>query len=248
MFSLSGKVAIVTGGSRGIGRAVAEALAAQGARVVVTYVKGEGEARKVVEGITSRGGNAEILGFDVAEMKPTEEAIAAVAKRLGRLDILVANAGIAIDGLLLRVKEEDIDRVFDVNVKGALASARAATKVMMRARTGRVVFLSSVVGEMGNAGQAVYSASKAALLGLTKTLAREYASRGITVNAVTPGFIDTDMTTGLTAELTETMLKAVPLGRTGRADEVAAAIAFLCSDEAGYITGQTLRVNGGMYV
>lgn len=248
MFSLSGKVAIVTGGSRGIGRAVAEALAAQGAHVVVTYVKGEGEARKVADGIVERGGKAEILGFDVAEMKPTEEAIAEVAKRLGRLDILVANAGIAIDGLLLRVKEEDIDRVFDVNVKGALASARAATKVMMRARTGRVVFLSSVVGEMGNAGQAVYSASKAALLGLTKTLAREYASRGITVNAVTPGFIDTDMTTGLTDELKETMLKAVPLGRTGRAAEVAAAIAFLCSDEAGYITGQTLRVNGGMYV
>lgn len=248
MFSLSGKVAIVTGGSRGIGRAVAEALAAQGARVVVTYVKGEGEARKVADGIVERGGNAEILGFDVADMKASEAAIAEAAKRLGRLDILVANAGIAIDGLLLRVKEEEIDRVFAVNVKGALACARAATKVMMRARAGRVVFLSSVVGEMGNAGQAVYSASKAALLGLTKTLAREYASRGITVNAVTPGFIDTDMTTGLQPELKEAMLKAVPLARTGRADEVAAAIAFLCSDEAGYITGQTLRVNGGMYV
>jgi 3-oxoacyl-[acyl-carrier protein] reductase len=248
MFSLSGKVAIVTGGSRGIGRAVAEVLAAQGARVVVTYIKGEAEARKVADGIALRGGNAEILGFDVADMKASEAAIADAAKRLGRLDILVANAGIAVDGLLLRVKEEEIDRVFAVNVKGALACARAATKVMMRARTGRVVFLSSVVGEMGNAGQAVYSASKAALLGLTKTLAREYASRGITVNAVTPGFIDTDMTTGLTPELKETMLKAVPLARTGRADEVAAAIAFLCSDEAGYITGQTLRVNGGMYV
>jgi len=248
MFSLSGKVAIVTGGSRGIGRAVAEALAAQGARVVVTYIKGEAEARKVADGILERGGNAEVLGFDVADMKASEAAIADAAKRLGRLDILVANAGIAVDGLLLRVKEEEIDRVFAVNVKGALACARAATKVMMRARTGRVVFLSSVVGEMGNAGQAVYSASKAALLGLTKTLAREYASRGITVNAVTPGFIDTDMTTGLTPELKETMLKAVPLARTGRADEVAAAIAFLCSDEAGYITGQTLRVNGGMYV
>ena len=248
MFSLNGKVAIVTGGSRGIGRAVAEALAAQGARVVVTYVKGEAEAEKVVGGIVERGGTAEILGFDVADMKASEAAIAEAAKRLGRLDILVANAGIAIDGLLLRVKEEEIDRVFAVNVKGALACARAATKVMMRARTGRIVFLSSVVGEMGNAGQAVYSASKAALLGLTKTLAREYASRGITVNAVTPGFIDTDMTTNLTPELKENMLKAVPLGRTGRPDEIAAAIAFLCSDEAGYITGQTLRVNGGMYV
>jgi 3-oxoacyl-[acyl-carrier protein] reductase len=165
-----------------------------------------------------------------------------------RLGEAVANAGIAIDGLLLRVKEEDLDRLLAVNVKGALASARAATKVMMRARTGRVVFLSSVVGEMGNAGQAAYSASKAALLGLTKTLAREYASRNITVNAVSPGFIDTDMTTGLTDELKTAMLAGVPLGRTGRADEVAAAIAFLCSDEAGYITGQTLRVNGGMYV
>ena len=248
MFGLNGKVAIVTGGSRGIGRSVAEALAAQGAHVVLTYVKGEAEAQKVAAGIVERGGKAEITGFDVADMKATEEAIAAAAKRLGRLDILVANAGIAIDGLLLRVKEEDLDRLLAVNVKGALASARAATKVMMRARTGRVVFLSSVVGEMGNAGQAAYSASKAALLGLTKTLAREYASRNITVNAVSPGFIDTDMTTGLTDELKAAMLAGVPLGRTGRADEVAAAIAFLCSDEAGYITGQTLRVNGGMYV
>ncbi|MEO5725944.1 MAG: SDR family oxidoreductase, partial [Byssovorax sp.] len=186
--------------------------------------------------------------FDVGNGEFAEKAIADVAKRLGRLDILVCSAGISIDGLLLRLKDDDFDRILSVNVKGAVACARAATKVMMRARTGRVIFLSSVVGEMGNVGQVVYSASKAALLGLTKTLAREYASRGITVNAVTPGFIDTDMTTGLTAELKETMLKAVPLGRTGRADEVAAAIAFLCSDEAGYITGQTLRVNGGMYV
>jgi len=181
-------------------------------------------------------------------MKPTEEAIAAVAKRLGRLDALVSNAGITADNLLLRVSEEEIDRVLAVNLKGAIACARAATKVMMRARTGRVVFLSSVVGEMGNAGQAVYSASKAALLGLTKTLAREYASRGICVNAVAPGFIDTDMTTGLPEEAKQKMLGVIPLGRTGRAEEVAAAIVYLCSDEAGYVTGQTLRVNGGMYV
>ncbi len=187
MFGLSGKVAIVTGGSRGIGRSAAEALAAQGAHVVLTYVRGEEEARKVKVGIEERGGKADILAFDVADMKATEDAIAETAKRIGRLDILVANAGIAVDGLLLRVKEEDIDRIFAVNVKGAIACARAATKVMMRARTGRVIFLSSVVGEMGNAGQAAYSASKAALLGLTKTLAREYASRGITVNAVAPG-------------------------------------------------------------
>jgi 3-oxoacyl-[acyl-carrier protein] reductase len=248
MFDLGGKVAIVTGGSRGIGRGVADALAAQGAKVVLTYVKGEEEAKKAVDAITARGGSAEAIGFDVADMKANEEAIGAAAKRLGRLDILIANAGVAQDNLLLRVKEEEIDRIFAVNLKGAIASARAATKVMMRARTGRVVFLSSIVGEMGNPGQAVYAASKAALVGLTKTLAREYASRGITVNAVAPGFIDTDMTTSIAGEMKEAMLKTIPLGRTGRVEEVAAAIVFLCSDEAAYVTGQTLRVNGGMYM
>ncbi|HVY46719.1 MAG TPA: 3-oxoacyl-ACP reductase FabG, partial [Minicystis sp.] len=195
-----------------------------------------------------KGGKAEAIGFDVADMKACDEAIAAAAKRLGRLDILVANAGIAVDGLLLRVKEEDFDRIMAVNVKGALACARAAVKVMMRAKTGRIVFLSSVVGEMGNPGQSAYAASKAAVLGLTRTLAKEYASRNITVNAVAPGFIDTDMTTAITGEMKEAMLKAIPLGRTGRAEEVAAVIAFLCTDEASYVTGQTLRVNGGMHV
>jgi 3-oxoacyl-[acyl-carrier protein] reductase len=248
MFSLAGKVAIVTGGSRGIGRSAAEALAAQGAHVVLTYVRGEQEALAAVKGIEERGGKAESIGFDVADAKATEDAIGATAKRLGRLDILVANAGVAIDGLLLRLKEEDFDKIFSVNVKGALASARAAIKVMMRARAGRVIFLSSVVGEMGNPGQAAYSASKSALIGITKTLAREYASRGITVNAVSPGFIDTDMTTAVAGEMKESMLKSIPLERTGRPEEVAAAIAFLSSDEAGYITGQVLRVNGGMYV
>lgn len=248
MFRLDGKVAIVTGGSRGIGRACAEALAAQGAHVVVTYVRGAEEAAKVVAAIEEKGGKAEAIGFDVADMKAAEDAMSDVAKRLGRLDILVANAGIAIDGLLLRVKEEDFDRIFDVNVKGALACARGAIKTMMRARRGRVVFLSSVVGEMGNAGQGVYAASKAALLGLTKALAREYASRGVTVNALTPGFIDTDMTTSIQGEAKDGMLKAIPLGRTGRPEEVAAAVVFLCSDEASYITGETLRVNGGMWM
>jgi 3-oxoacyl-[acyl-carrier protein] reductase len=211
-------------------------------------VKGKEEARRVKAGIEERGGKADVLAFDVADMKAAEGAIGETAKQLGRLDILVANAGIAVDSLLLRIKEEDLDRIFAVNVKGAIACARAATKVMMRARAGRIVFLSSVVGEMGNAGQAAYSASKAALLGLTKTLAREYASRSITVNAVAPGFIDTDMTTGVSVDLRDSMLKSIPLGRTGRPEEVAAAIAFLCTDEAGYITGQVLRVNGGMYV
>jgi 3-oxoacyl-[acyl-carrier protein] reductase len=248
MFDLKGKVALVTGGSRGIGRATAEALAAQGAYVIVNYVRGEEEARRVVATIEERGGKAEALGFDVADLAAAEAAIGAAAKRLGRLDILVASAGISIDNLVLRVKEDEIDKIFSVNVKGALGCARAAIKVMMRARTGRIVFLSSVVGEMGNAGQAVYSASKAALLGLTKTLAREYGSRGITVNAITPGFIDTDMTASLGSEAKEGLSKAIPLGRTGRPEEIAASVVFLCSDEAAYITGETLRVNGGMYM
>lgn len=248
MFDLTGKVALVTGGSRGIGRATSLALAKQGAHVVVNYVRGEEEARRVVREIEEAGGKAEALGFDVANMQATEEAIAALAKRLGRLDILIANAGIAIDGLVVRVKEEEIDRTLAVNVKGAIGCARGALKTMMRARAGRIVFLSSIVGEMGNGGQAVYSASKAALIGLAKTLAREYASRNVTVNVVTPGFIETDMTSTMNEEARKGMLSSIPLGRTGKPEDIASAIVFLCSDEAAYITGETLRVNGGMYM
>lgn len=246
MFRLDGKVAVVTGGSRGIGRATAMALAAQGATVVVTYVRGEAEARAVVAAIEEKGGKAEAIAFDVADMAAAEAAITDVAKRHGRLDVLVANAGIAIDGLVLRVKEEELDKLFAVNVKGAIASARAAIKTMMRAKTGRVIFLSSIVGEMGNAGQTAYAATKAALIGVTKSLAREYASRNVTVNAVAPGFIDTEMTTAIPDAAKTAMLQAIPLGRTGRAEEIAAAVAFLASDEASYVTGETLRVNGGM--
>jgi 3-oxoacyl-[acyl-carrier protein] reductase len=248
MFDLSGKVALVTGGSRGIGRATAEALAKRGAYVVINYVSNEGAARETAQGIEQAGGKVELIQFDVASGEAAEKAITEVAKRLGRLDILVASAGVAIDGLLLRLKDDDFDRILAVNVKGAVACARAAIRTMMRAKTGRIVFLSSVVGEMGNAGQTAYAASKAALLGVTKSLAREYASRGITVNAVTPGFVDTDMTSGLTDEQKSAMLTVVPLGRTGTAQEIAAAITYLVSDEAGYVTGQTLRVNGGMYM
>jgi 3-oxoacyl-[acyl-carrier protein] reductase len=186
--------------------------------------------------------------MDVGDGAASEATIAEIAKRLGRLDILVSNAGVSIDGLLLRLKDEDLDKVLGVNLKGSIACARGAIKVMMRAKTGRIVFLSSVVGEMGNAGQTAYAASKAALLGVTKSLAREYASRGITVNAVAPGYVDTDMTSGLTGELREKMLSVVPLGRTGTSREVAAAVAYLSSDEAAYVTGQSLRVNGGMYM
>jgi 3-oxoacyl-[acyl-carrier protein] reductase len=248
MFDLTGKVALVTGASRGIGRATAEVLAEQGATVVINYMSNEAAAREVADGIQARGGKAELLQFDVASGEAAEKAIAETAKRLGRLDILVANAGIAIDGLLLRLKDDDFDRILNINVKGAVACARAAIKVMMRAKSGRVIFLSSVVGEMGNVGQTAYAASKAAILGVTKSLAREYASRTITVNAVTPGYIDTDMTSHLSDDMRGAMLSAVPLGRTGTGREVAATIAFLASDEASYITGHAVRVNGGMYM
>jgi 3-oxoacyl-[acyl-carrier protein] reductase len=248
MFDLTGKVALVTGGSRGIGRAASLALAKQGAHVVINYVSNEGAAREVADLIQAAGGKAEIVQFDVGSGDAAEKAIAEVAKRLGRLDVLVCSAGISIDGLLLRLKDEDFDRILSVNVKGAVACARAATKVMMRARTGRVIFLSSVVGEMGNAGQTAYSASKAALLGVAKSMARELASRSITVNAITPGFIDTDMTGALTDEQKVSISSAIPLGRTGKPEEIAAAVVYLASDEAAYITGQALRVNGGMYM
>lgn len=248
MFELSGKIAVITGGSRGIGRATAVALAKQGAHVVLTYVRGEDAARAAAEEIRAASGQADILQFDVADYAACEAALADVAKRLGRIDVLVASAGISIDALMLRLKEEDLDRTLAVNLKGAIACARATLKVMMRQKWGRVIFLSSVVGEAGNAGQTAYAASKAALLGVTKSLAKEYASRNITVNAVTPGYIETDMTAALTDEQRAAMLQGVPLGRPGRADEVAACIAFLASEEAGYITGHALRVNGGMYM
>jgi len=247
MFELAGKVAVVTGGSRGIGRAAAEALARQGAHVVVNYVSNEAAASETAAAIEAAGGKVELSRFDVADTAAAEKAIAEIAKRLGRLDILVAGAGISIDALLLRLKDDDFDRTLAVNLKGAVACARGAIKSMMRARSGRVIFLSSVVGEMGNAGQTAYAASKAALLGAMKSLAREYASRNITVNAVTPGFIETDMTQALTEEQRTLMQSSIPLARAGTAAEVAAAIAFLASDEAAYITGHALRVNGGMY-
>jgi 3-oxoacyl-[acyl-carrier protein] reductase len=248
MFDLKGKVALVTGGSRGIGRACCEALAEHGATVVVNYVKGEAAAREVADGIVKAGGKAEIQGFDVGDSKAAEAAVEEIAKRHGRLDVLVANAGISIDGLLLRLKEEDLDRLFQVNVKGSLACARAATRSMMRAKTGRIILMSSVVGEMGNVGQTAYAASKAALIGAGKSIAREYASRNITVNVVAPGFIDTDMTHAMTDQMKDFIVKAVPLGRTGTAREVAGACVYLASDEAAYVTGQVVRVNGGMYV
>lgn len=248
MFDLSGKIALVTGGSRGIGKAAAQLLARQGARVILTYAKDEAAARETVDAIVAAGGAAEAERLDVANFSHAESTVAAVAKRAGKLDILVANAGISIDGLLLRLREQDIDSILSVNVKGALACAQGAIKPMVRARGGRIIFVSSVVGQMGNAGQVAYAASKAALIGASKSLAREYASRGITVNALAPGYVDTDMTAKLEPAQREAMLSAVPLGRPASADEIAASIVFLASTEAAYITGQVLAANGGMYM
>ncbi len=254
MFRLDGKIALVTGGSRGIGRATCEALAEQGATVIVNYVKGEAAAREVVAAIADTsgkaggGGKADVSGFDVADSKAVDAAIDAIIKTHGKIDILVANAGISIDGLLLRLKDDDLERLFTTNVRGAIACARACSKSMMRSRWGRIVFMSSVVGEMGNVGQTAYAASKAALIGAAKSIAREFASRNVTTNVVAPGYIDTDMTSTMTAEMKEQLVKVVPLGRTGSARDIASACVYLVSDEAGYVTGQVLRVNGGMYV
>lgn len=248
MFDLSGKIAIVTGGGRGIGAATSKMLAKAGAHVVITYRSNADAAKETVAAIEQAGGKAEAVQFDVGDGEAVDEAIRGIAKRLGGLDILVNNAGIALDQLLLRIKPEEIEKTFATNVAGAIWCAKSAIRPMMKARKGRIINLSSVVGESGNAGQAVYSASKAALIGLTKTLAREYASRGVTVNAVAPGYIETEMTADLPDKAKAAIVEQTPLGRVGSPDEVAAAIVFLASEEASYITGQVLRVNGGMYV
>lgn len=248
MFDLAGKIAVVTGGSRGIGRAVSVALAEAGAHVLVNYRSNQEAARETLRQIEEAGGTGELLGFDVADPESVDAAIKDAASRHGHLDILVNNAGIAIDQLLLRVSTKDLEMTWATNVNGAVYCAKACIRPMMRKRWGRIINLSSVVAESGNAGQVVYSSSKAALLGLTRTLAREYASRGITVNAVAPGFIETDMTADLSDAAREGIIAQTPLGRIGRPEEVAAAVVFLASEEASYITGQVVRVNGGMHV
>lgn len=248
MFSLKNKVALVTGGSRGIGRAISVALGGAGAHVAINFFGNEEAAAETAKLVEAAGGTAELQRFDVGDAEASATAITALYKAHGHLDILVNNAGISRDGLLMRVKQEDFDATLRTNLGGALWCSKAAIRPMMRKKHGRVINLSSVVGESGNPGQVVYSATKAAVIGLTKTLAREYASRGITVNAIAPGFIDTEMTAYLPEAAQQGIIEQTPVGRIGSPEEVAAAVVFLASDEASYITGQVLRVNGGMYV
>lgn len=246
MFDLHGRVAVVTGSSRGIGRAIAKALAAQGAKVVVNYVSNAGAAQEVVEEIRAAGGEAITVQADVSRMEDAQRLIDAALEAFGRLDILVNNAGIARDNLLVRMSEEEWDAVLNTNLKGAFHAMKAAARPMMRQRYGRIISISSVSGLAGNAGQANYSAAKAGIHGLTKAVARELASRNITVNAVAPGFVETDLTAGLPEELKAKAIEYTLLGRMGKPEEIAAAVVFLASDEAGFITGQVLAVDGGL--
>ncbi len=248
--ALEGKVALVTGGSRGIGRAICVALAKRGATVVVNYAARKDAADETAALVTAAGGKAAVSGFDVADSAAVAEAIKQIGKDHGGLDILVNHAGVAINGLLLRYKDDQWQRSLQVNLAGAFHCARSAASLLLRAKeAGRIVNITSVVGESGNAGQAAYAASKAGLIGLTTSLAKELASRGVTVNAVSPGFIDTDMTAEHLPEAARAkLLEQIPLARIGIADDVAHAVAFLAGPEAGYITGQVLRVNGGLLV
>ena len=244
--TMEGKVAVVTGASRGIGKAIAVKLASKGATVVINYNGSRERAEEVKNEVESAGGKAVIIQCNVADFDACKEFIETVIKEQGRIDILVNNAGITKDGLLMKMSEEDFDKVLDTNLKGTFHTIRAALRQMIRQRSGRIINMASVVGVSGNAGQANYAASKAGVIGLTKTAAREVASRGITVNAIAPGFIETEMTDVLSEDVKENLLASIPLKRMGQTKDIAETVAFLASDKAAYITGQTISVDGGM--
>lgn len=244
--SLSGKIALVTGASRGIGRAVALRLAADGANVAVIYAGNTDKAEAVCAEIRAMGVEAKAYRCDVASSEAVKETVKAVTTELGKIDILVNNAGITRDSLVLSMKDEDYDAVLNTNLKGAFNMIRACYSGFIRKKSGRIINISSVSGIMGNAGQANYSASKAGLIGLTKSVARELASRNVTCNAVAPGFIQTDMTENIGED--NTLRSMIPLGRMGKPEDIAAAVAFLASDAASYITGEVLRVDGGLAI
>ncbi|NIO05101.1 MAG: 3-oxoacyl-[acyl-carrier-protein] reductase [Proteobacteria bacterium] len=244
---LSGKVALVTGGAQGIGKAVGLMLAKNGSEVVISDVNFE-MARSTAEEIEKIGRRALAIEANVARFEDGEKMVRETVEALGRIDILINNAGITRDGLMLRMSEEDWDLVLDVNLKGAFNCTKAAIRHMVRQRSGKIVNIASVVGLMGNAGQANYAASKAGLIGFTKTVAREFASRGITVNAVAPGYIDTPMTQGLPENVKEELKKLIPLDRLGTPEDVAKAVFFLVTSASDYVTGQVLQVDGGLYM
>ena len=249
MYDFKGKTALVAGASRGIGRAIALAFARGGASVALNYAGNEAAAAEALRLVQEAGApKAKLYRFDVADPAACNAAVEAVLADLGSLDVLVNNAGIAVDQLVMRLKDEDWNRQLQVNLTGTFNLIRAVTRPMMKARRGAIVNLTSVVGEMGNAGQAAYAATKAGQIGLTKSVARELASRNIRVNAVAPGFIDTDMTAALPEAAKKKMTETIPLERLGTAEDVANAVAFLASDQASYVTGEVLRVNGGMYM
>lgn len=243
---LKNKVALVTGGGKGIGAAVAKALAAQDVLVVINYSHSERAAEQLKSEILLSGGKADIFRCDVSDYNSVKAMIGDIVQHYGRLDILVNNAGIVKDNLLMRMKEEDFDKVIDINLKGAFNCIQNVARQMLKQRYGRIINISSVVGIYGNAGQANYAASKAGLIGLTKSAAKELGSRGITVNAIAPGFIRTEMTDGLNEELKKKMLGAISLGSFGNVDDIAYTVGFLASDKAGYITGQVIGVDGGI--
>jgi 3-oxoacyl-[acyl-carrier protein] reductase len=246
--SLQGRVALVTGASRGIGRAIAIALGKRGAKVIINYASREEAAREAASAVEAAGGQAVVIGFDVANSAAVTDAIKQLGKDHGGLDILVNNAGVAVNGLLMRFSDDQWAKSMNINLTGAFHCTRAAATLLLRAKdAGRIINITSVVGEQGNGGQAAYAASKAGLIGFTMATARELASRGVTCNAVSPGFIETDMTAEHLPEAQRgKLMEQIPLGRIGRAEEVGDAVAFLAGPEAGYITGQVIRVNGGM--
>ncbi|KUP08636.1 3-oxoacyl-ACP reductase [Bacillus coahuilensis m2-6] len=243
---LHNKVAVVTGASRGIGKSIAIKLAELGADVVVNYAGSEEKAKEVVSTIEVLGKRAVSFQCDVSNSESVKEMMEFVIKEFGRIDILVNNAGITRDGLLMRMKDQDFDDVIDTNLKGVFLTTKAVTRQMMKQKSGRIINISSIVGVMGNAGQSNYVAAKAGVIGLTKSTARELSSRGITVNAIAPGFIQTDMTDQLSEDVKNAMLKQIPLGRFGAPEDVANMVGFLAGEQAGYMTGQTFHIDGGM--